>query len=59
MELLLLNCVFTGPVAVALGQLTYVLATAAGFTRTSSDDHLHVRYVIVETDGVSIGIQTN
>ena len=57
MELLLPKCVFTGPVAVAVGQLTYVFATAAGFTCTSSDQHLHVGYVIVETEGVSIGTQ--
>ena len=57
MELLLPKYVFTGTVAVALGQLTYVFATAAGFTCTSSDDRLHVGYVTVETEGVSIGTQ--
>ena len=57
MELLLPKCVFTGPVAVAVGQPTYVFSTVAGFTCTSSDHHLHVTYVIAETEGVSIGTQ--
>ena len=57
MELLQPKCVFTGVAVVALGQLTYVFATAAGFTCTSCEDHLHAGYVIVETEGVSIGTQ--
>ena len=57
MELLPRKCVFTGVADVAIGQLTYVFATAAGFTCTSSNDRLHVIYVIVETEGVSIGTQ--
>ena len=57
MELLQPKCVFTGVATVALGQLKYVFATAAGFMCTSSDVHRDVIYGIAETEGVSIGTQ--